>query len=237
MNSEGPPPSMLMTVSGMTSTPRKIRNEARSYSLDDSSEDFDQTDFLDDRLSSPLKDISAEDWLARGPHEHENNRLDFSWSDEHTVPDLLASGPAKKKRKKKKKSPMTQYGRMAANARERRRMHKLNVAFDRLREVVPSVSDRQLSKYETLQVAQSYIQELAQLLQRWQVEKRTHAYQDATDNSGILIICSEEQIITEYSYYRWFKQSLEALCIIVICGYTLSSEQVSGWLVSADKHR
>ncbi|OQR77761.1 protein atonal-like [Tropilaelaps mercedesae] len=148
----------------MTSTPRKIRSEGlRSYSLDDSSDEFDQADFLDDRLSSPLKDIPPEDWLARGNADHDINRLDYSWSDEHTVPDL---GGSKKKRKKKKKSPMTQYGRMAANARERRRMHKLNVAFDRLREVVPSVSDRQLSKYETLQVAQSYIQELAQLLQR-----------------------------------------------------------------------
>ncbi|XP_022665316.1 protein atonal-like [Varroa destructor] len=158
---ESPP---LTTTLQANSTPKKMRGDVvRSYSLDDSSEDFDQADFLDDRLSSPLKDIPPEDWLTRGNHDRDYKRLDFSWSDEHTVPDL--AGP-KKKRKKKKKSPMTQYGRMAANARERRRMHKLNVAFDRLREVVPSVSDRQLSKYETLQVAQSYIHELAQLLQK-----------------------------------------------------------------------
>ncbi|XP_064458725.1 neurogenic differentiation factor 1-like [Ornithodoros turicata] len=54
--------------------------------------------------------------------------------------------------------------RVAANVRERRRMDKLNVAFDQLREVVPSVSNRKLSKYETLQVAQSYILALAELL-------------------------------------------------------------------------
>ncbi|KFM77050.1 Basic helix-loop-helix transcription factor, partial [Stegodyphus mimosarum] len=43
--------------------------------------------------------------------------------------------------------------RLAANARERRRMHSLNVAFDRLRDVVPSIgNDRKLSKYETLQM-------------------------------------------------------------------------------------
>ena len=57
--------------------------------------------------------------------------------------------------------------RLAANARERRRMHSLNVAFDRLRDVVPSIgSDRKLSKYETLQMAQSYITALSELLLR-----------------------------------------------------------------------
>ena len=55
--------------------------------------------------------------------------------------------------------------RMAANNRERRRMHGLNRAFERLREVVPAVgSDRKLSKIETLQMAQTYITSLKQLL-------------------------------------------------------------------------
>lgn len=55
--------------------------------------------------------------------------------------------------------------RIDANARERRRMNYLNVAFDRLREVVPS-DDRKLSKYETLQMAQSYIMALLELIER-----------------------------------------------------------------------
>jgi len=55
--------------------------------------------------------------------------------------------------------------RLAANARERRRMNSLNDAFERLREVVPSLgSDRKLSKFETLQMAQTYIGALAELL-------------------------------------------------------------------------
>ena len=55
--------------------------------------------------------------------------------------------------------------RVAANARERRRMHSLNSAFDRLRQVVPSIGDdRKLSKFETLQMAQSYIVALSELL-------------------------------------------------------------------------
>uniref|UniRef100_A0A8B9CGI8 Atonal bHLH transcription factor 1 n=1 Tax=Anser brachyrhynchus TaxID=132585 RepID=A0A8B9CGI8_9AVES len=48
--------------------------------------------------------------------------------------------------------------RLAANARERRRMHGLNHAFDQLRNVIPSFNnDKKLSKYETLQMAQIYI--------------------------------------------------------------------------------
>ncbi|XP_025158318.1 protein Fer3 isoform X2 [Harpegnathos saltator] len=57
--------------------------------------------------------------------------------------------------------------RLAANARERRRMNGLNDAFDKLREVVPNLgTDHKLSKFETLQMAQSYIAALCDLLQR-----------------------------------------------------------------------
>lgn len=57
--------------------------------------------------------------------------------------------------------------RLAANARERRRMNSLNDAFDKLRDVVPSLgNDRKLSKFETLQMAQTYISALNELLSR-----------------------------------------------------------------------
>lgn len=57
--------------------------------------------------------------------------------------------------------------RLAANARERRRMNSLNDAFDKLRDVVPSLgNDRKLSKFETLQMAQTYIAALNELLSR-----------------------------------------------------------------------
>ncbi|XP_061784277.1 protein atonal homolog 1a [Nerophis lumbriciformis] len=56
--------------------------------------------------------------------------------------------------------------RVAANARERRRMHGLNHAFDALRSVIPALDDdKKLSKYDTLQMAQIYINALAELLQ------------------------------------------------------------------------
>ncbi|XP_059378354.1 protein atonal homolog 1b [Carassius carassius] len=58
------------------------------------------------------------------------------------------------------------HRRVAANARERRRMHGLNRAFDKLRSVIPSLeNEKKLSKYDTLQMAQIYITELCELLE------------------------------------------------------------------------
>ncbi|XP_019963029.2 transcription factor Atoh7 [Paralichthys olivaceus] len=62
--------------------------------------------------------------------------------------------------------------RLAANARERRRMLGLNVAFDRLRSVIPNLeSEKKLSKSETLQMAQIYIATLNELLQEGACEE------------------------------------------------------------------
>lgn len=65
-------------------------------------------------------------------------------------------------------SPMVwKKRRLAANARERKRMEHLNDAFDRLRQYLPQLENNQkLSKHETLQMAQTYITELDQLLKK-----------------------------------------------------------------------
>ncbi|XP_053670126.1 protein atonal-like [Anopheles nili] len=86
-------------------------------------------------------------------------------ADAATRPEGVAVVIGKRKRKQvplqvKKKR------RLAANARERKRMQSLNDAFDRLRQYLPSLgNDRQLSKHETLQMAQTYITALCDLLQ------------------------------------------------------------------------
>ncbi|KAF2358329.1 Myc-type basic helix-loop-helix (bHLH) domain [Trinorchestia longiramus] len=55
--------------------------------------------------------------------------------------------------------------RLAANARERRRMDSLNLAFDRLRSVLPQLKNHEkLSKYDSLQMAQTYITTLCDML-------------------------------------------------------------------------
>lgn len=72
----------------------------------------------------------------------------------HLQPDKCALERAQRRR------------RLAANARERKRMLGLNIAFDRLRSVIPNLeSDKKLSKSETLQMAQIYIATLSELLQ------------------------------------------------------------------------
>nr|XP_019532398.2 LOW QUALITY PROTEIN: protein atonal-like [Aedes albopictus] len=83
--------------------------------------------------------------------------------------DLLANSdiPTKIKIKRGTTIPtvIKRKRRLAANARERKRMRGLNEAFDRLREHLPAGGDdRQLSKHETLQMAQTYITALCELL-------------------------------------------------------------------------
>lgn len=85
----------------------------------------------------------------------------------------MTNTPVKKGRggRKKAERPPSPHilkkRRQAANARERKRMNGLNDAFERLREVVPNLSsDQKLSKFETLQMAQTYINALSTLLKR-----------------------------------------------------------------------
>lgn len=54
---------------------------------------------------------------------------------------------------------------MDANDRERERMGKLNTAFNSLRHLLPKHgNDRELSKFETVQIAKNYIRALNQML-------------------------------------------------------------------------
>ncbi|KAL0983926.1 hypothetical protein UPYG_G00134840 [Umbra pygmaea] len=55
--------------------------------------------------------------------------------------------------------------RLESNERERQRMHKLNNAFQALREAIPHVSlDKKLSKIETLTLAENYIKSLTTII-------------------------------------------------------------------------
>ncbi|XP_063704044.1 protein atonal [Culicoides brevitarsis] len=89
-----------------------------------------------------------------------------SSNEESLLNDSNSSKVGQKKRRGKMVPPVVKKKRrLAANARERRRMQNLNTAFDRLRQYLPSLgNDRQLSKHETLQMAQTYITALCELL-------------------------------------------------------------------------
>ena len=58
-----------------------------------------------------------------------------------------------------------QQRRLAANARERKRANKINFAFNRLRRVLPGFTDREISKFEAIQLARNYIAQLTAVLQ------------------------------------------------------------------------
>ncbi|TRZ04488.1 hypothetical protein DNTS_027555 [Danionella cerebrum] len=55
--------------------------------------------------------------------------------------------------------------RLESNERERQRMHKLNNAFQALRETIPHIkTDKKLSKIETLTLAKNYIKALTSII-------------------------------------------------------------------------
>ncbi|CAH1381182.1 hypothetical protein MTP99_005161 [Tenebrio molitor] len=88
------------------------------------------------------------------------------WSSASSYDSFSEEGGDPASRSKSRVTPLVlRKRRLAANARERRRMQNLNQAFDRLRTFLPQLGqDRQLSKYETLQMAQTYITALYDLL-------------------------------------------------------------------------
>ncbi|KAK4030289.1 hypothetical protein OUZ56_023278 [Daphnia magna] len=121
-------------------------------------------------VNSPISPAPSSVHPAMG--EYRNPSSNQSGSDsESTLPRSTSSASNGQKRSLKEVAPQVmKKRRLAANARERRRMNNLNSAFDRLRDVVPALgNDRQLSKYETLQMAQSYITALCELLHRLRV--------------------------------------------------------------------
>lgn len=112
-------------------------------------------------INYPLKHESVSD--------SENTSSDCTTSttkDQMQVSNEDTNKGTRKQRRTKQIPPVVKKKRrLAANARERKRMQSLNDAFDRLRQYLPSLgNDRQFSKHETLQMAQSYISALCDLL-------------------------------------------------------------------------
>ena len=100
------------------------------------------------------------------PVDLSNRRLNTSQQDKKLKPKITNVNGKSKKKDQADTECVIKKRRLAANARERRRMDLLNQGFDRLRTVLPGLGpETQLSKYETLQMAQEYINQLSQLLE------------------------------------------------------------------------
>lgn len=114
-------------------------------------------------LSAPQQSVTN-DWGATSTSSYD------SFSEEG----YKTPSPDPQGRNKSRVTPVIlRKRRLAANARERRRMQNLNQAFDRLRTFLPQLGqDRQLSKYETLQMAQTYIMALYDILEQRDPQER-----------------------------------------------------------------
>ena len=164
-------PSVGIPLPATMTLPRSSSPLFSEFSPADSSVSFGSS------LDSCYDPQSPESYLNLPPCQRQNSpgstgtdrTEDLGSSDDS---DLQEKPPKKARGRKRGPSKVpgqevVKQRRVAANARERRRMLSLNVAFDKLRDVVPAFSsDRKLSKYETLQMAQSYISALQELLTR-----------------------------------------------------------------------
>ncbi|XP_030564209.1 protein atonal [Drosophila novamexicana] len=136
------------------------------YTEDFQSFDFDNSALFDDSVEDD--DDMMLDFDDDFDGEGNDGSFDLGDGDSEDAagnPNVPTAGTGKKRRNKQISPVVKRKRRLAANARERRRMQNLNQAFDRLRQYLPCLgNDRQLSKHETLQMAQTYISALGDLL-------------------------------------------------------------------------
>ncbi|CAI5453945.1 unnamed protein product [Caenorhabditis angaria] len=109
----------------------------------------------------------------------------------------LSSGGGKAQRCKVPSAQLVQERRSAANERERKRVNTMNAAYDQLRQVLPNGgnSDKKLSKFETLQMAQRYIAHLQQLLRQSDSPSQSNSSSELSSPSDIEL----DEIFQQYN--------------------------------------
>ncbi|EDV92723.1 protein atonal [Drosophila grimshawi] len=155
----------LTNTAAPTSQCNNNNPNVQLYGDDFQSFDFDNSALFDDSVEDDDDMMLFDDDFDGDGNEGSFELGDGDSEDASANPDAPASGAGKKRRNKQISPVVKRKRRLAANARERRRMQNLNTAFDRLRQYLPCLgNDRQLSKHETLQMAQTYISALGDLL-------------------------------------------------------------------------
>ncbi|XP_077359132.1 class A basic helix-loop-helix protein 15 [Festucalex cinctus] len=105
-----------------------------------------------------------------GSSEHDDSeaseRIDCSWRGSlRSREGKRQGGGAARRRRQRSSNKERSIRRLESNERERQRMHKLNNAFQALREAIPHVkTDKKLSKIETLTLAKNYIKALTSII-------------------------------------------------------------------------
>ncbi|KAK5880962.1 hypothetical protein CesoFtcFv8_021816 [Champsocephalus esox] len=113
--------------------------------------------------SKPEPDIEADTEPEPGSSEQEGSeasvRIGGSWRGS------LRGGGRRRRRTHGSNTKERSKRRLESNERERTRMHKLNNAFQALREAIPHVNtEKKLSKIETLTLAKNYIKALTTIV-------------------------------------------------------------------------
>lgn len=154
------------TVAAATPTSQcSTASNVNLYADDFQSFDFDNSALFDDSVEDDDDMMLFDDDFDADGNDGSFDLADGDSEDAAGNPNAPATGAGKRRRNKQISPVVKKKRRLAANARERRRMQNLNQAFDRLRQYLPCLgNDRQLSKHETLQMAQTYISALGDLL-------------------------------------------------------------------------
>ncbi|MBN3303841.1 class A basic helix-loop-helix protein 15 [Amia ocellicauda] len=108
----------------------------------------------------------------------------------------VASGP--KRRRQHSSAKERNVRRLESNERERQRMHKLNNAFQALREAIPHVkTEKKLSKIETLTLAKNYIKSLTTIILGMSSGCLPHAEGQEHASAAKLLQCYQKQLEDE----------------------------------------
>ncbi|CAL9698868.1 unnamed protein product [Knipowitschia caucasica] len=115
---------------------------------------------------------------------------------------LRSGGPKRGGRRRKRShgtsSKERSVRRLESNERERQRMHKLNNAFQALREAIPHVkTDKKLSKIETLTLAKNYIKALTTIILDMSGACSPNSAEQADSNAAKLLQCYQQHLEEE----------------------------------------
>lgn len=120
-------------------------------------------------------------------------RLDRTW---RTRRGDAGSRGATRRRRHNGSAKERNVRRLESNERERQRMHKLNNAFQALRESIPHVkTDKKLSKIETLTLAKNYIKSLTTIILGMSSACLPHEKQES--NASRLLQCYQQHLEEE----------------------------------------
>lgn len=104
----------------------------------------------------------------------------------------------KRRRRQHSSTKERNVRRLESNERERQRMHKLNNAFEALREAIPHVkTDKTLSKIETLTLAKNYIKSLTTIILGMSNTCLPHAESDMETHASRLLQCYQQHLQEE----------------------------------------